>query len=305
MRLGTGPRLLGCPGLRTYDTRLPFEARQLSLSLVCLHDLILAAAERGIGFYRVASPLLPMLGPADLPRCLRQLDDCLALAEWVGATATCRGLRLTVHPVLDVQLGSQEEAIVSRGAAFAGAWAALFAAMGLGREARIVVHRCGRGLRAEAAFVANVMALPEAVRWRLALENDERQCSLDDALRLSRETGLPVVWDYLHWRCYGGDGRTPAEAYAAAAATWPGGEPPKLHFSSPRTTAGHGRPPQPREHADYVDPFAFGDFATAVGECDVMLEARAKDLALAKLRRDLGLSAARAVGEGGALVAAG
>jgi UV DNA damage endonuclease len=363
VRLGTGPRLFSRPDLRTYDTRLPFEARQLSVGLVCLHDLLLAAHGLGISFYRLATPLLPMMGPADLARCLRQLDACLALAEWVGATARALGMRLTVHPVLDVQLGSEDGAIAGRGAAFATAWQALFAAMGLGREACVVVHRGGSGRRAEAAFAANVGALPEAVRQRLALENDERQCDLGAALRLSGDTGLPVVWDYLHWRCNGADrrctgadrrctgadrrctgadrrctgadwhsmgadrrtagaergwsgaawrgaddGTTVAEAYAAAAATWPPGVRPKLHYSSPRTTAQRGRPPQPREHADYLDPFAFRDFAAAVGaDCDVMLEARAKDLALVKLRRDLAPAAPadEVPAAGGALAAAG
>ncbi|MFH1085155.1 MAG: UV damage endonuclease UvsE, partial [Chloroflexota bacterium] len=44
------------------------------------------------------------------------------------------------------------------------------------------------------------------------------------------------------------------------------------------------------EHADYINPFEFAAFC-ALGEAlrpfDVMLEAKARDLALLKLRRDL------------------
>lgn len=42
-------------------------------------------------------------------------------------------------------------------------------------------------------------------------------------------------------------------------------------------------------HADYVNPFEFAAFLRTVPEavCDVMLEAKAKDLALVKLRADL------------------
>ncbi|MHB0877035.1 MAG: hypothetical protein ACYC5O_13440 [Anaerolineae bacterium] len=308
MRLGTGPRLLSRPDLRTYDTRLPFEARQLSVGLACLHDLLVAARQLDVRFYRMAAALVPVMAAADLPRFLRQLDECLALAEWVGAEAKAAGMRLTVHPVLDVQFGSSEDAIVDRSVALVRAWHALFAAMGLGGEACVVVHRCGAGRSAESVFAAHVLSLPEAVRARLALENDERQCSLSAALRLGGKTGLPVVWDYLHWRCGDGDGRSPGEAYAAAAATWPPGVPPKVHYSSPRTTAQRGRPPQPREHADYLDPFAFADFSAQVGpQCDVMLEARAKDLALLKLRQDLEPSWRRCGRrfDGGALAAAG
>jgi UV DNA damage endonuclease len=48
--------------------------------------------------------------------------------------------------------------------------------------------------------------------------------------------------------------------------------------------------PPLRAHADLVDPIAFEAFLAAVGpgrEFDVMLEAKAKDLALIELRRRL------------------
>lgn len=288
MRLGTGPRLLTQPALRTYDCRLPLEARHVSVSLVCLRDLLAEAGRLGIAFYRLASQIVPVLGSDDVPRFRRQLDDCLLLAETVGAEARSRGMRLTVHPALDVQLGSGDERVAQRGAAVACAWEALLTAMGLGSDARIVVHRGGSGAGANAAFAARAAALPPAVRERLALENDERHCSLEAALWLSARTGIPVVWDYLHWRCAGAAGRGIGDAFKDVARTWPDGATVKLHYSSPRTGAVNGRPPQAWAHAEYIDPFAFHDFAVALGgDCDVMLEAGGKDLALLKLRHDL------------------
>jgi UV DNA damage endonuclease len=51
-------------------------------------------------------------------------------------------------------------------------------------------------------------------------------------------------------------------------------------------------PPQPNEHADFVHPFEFIAFLRAardahLPEFDVMMEVRAKDLALLRLRQDL------------------
>ena len=57
-----------------------------------------------------------------------------------------------------------------------------------------------------------------------------------------------------------------------------------------------------RAHADLIDPIAFGQFleSTAAGlDFDVMLEAKAKDLALLRLRDQL---AARGLAVGGAAV---
>lgn len=290
MRLGTGPRLLSRPDLRTHDGRLPFGARHLSTGLICLRDLLAHAARAGISFYRMASQLLPILLPSDLEGYWRQLDECEGLAAWVGREARAAGVRLTVHPVLDIQLGSDDEAVAQRGVCFAAAWAALFERMGGPEEGCVVVHLGGAGPRAAARFAGALDGLPDAIRLRLALENDERHCSLETALRLSRQTGVPVVWDYLHWRCLNPEGRDGREAFAAAAATWVGPGPVKVHFSSPRTATSKGRPPLARQHAEYIDPFAFIDFLGLIegeADCDVMLEATAKDLALAKLRRDL------------------
>ncbi len=77
---------------------------------------------------------------------------------------------------------------------------------------------------------------------------------------------------------------------------------PKIHYSSPKTAVEErsrrrGRRvektlvlPQLRAHADMVDPIGFRHFLrdTADGlRFDIMLEAKAKDLALLRLREQL------------------
>jgi UV DNA damage endonuclease len=82
--------------------------------------------------------------------------------------------------------------------------------------------------------------------------------------------------------------------------TWPSGVTPKIHFSSPRTELklaspeaseeNSARPPLWSNHSDYINPFEFIDFMKRVGgqdNLDIMLEAKAKDLAVLRLRRDL------------------
>ena len=88
---------------------------------------------------------------------------------------------------------------------------------------------------------------------------------------------------------------TLAEALTAVRRTWPVGVRPKLHFSSPRTAwragpAAELSPPQWSEHADFVNPFEFIALVKelpAGAEADIMLEAKAKDLAVLRLRADL------------------
>ena len=121
-------------------------------------------------------------------------------------------------------------------------------------------------------------------------------------MELHRRTGLRVVWDILHHHCNDPDDIPDREALELALSTWTPPVMPKIHFSSPKTAMEErkrrvGRRverswvlPQLRAHADVIDPIAFEHFVreTAAGlEFDVMLEAKAKDLALLRLRAQL------------------
>ena len=93
------------------------------------------------------------------------------------------------------------------------------------------------------------------------------------------------------------------DALALALETWPPGMLPKVHYSSPRLDVTErarrrGRRiersvvlPQLRAHADLIDPIGFEYFvrqAAGGRDFDIMLEAKAKDLALIRLREQLG-----------------
>jgi UV DNA damage endonuclease len=69
-----------------------------------------------------------------------------------------------------------------------------------------------------------------------------------------------------------------------------------MHYSSPRTdwgyrdgSSGERKKPNWISHAEFIDPFSFLDFYRPLLKYapDVMLEAKAKDLALLQLRKDL------------------
>ena len=109
------------------------------------------------------------------------------------------------------------------------------------------------------------------------------------------------MWDVLHHFCHDPDAIPAREALALALATWPDDVTPKIHYSSPRTAVEQrGKRtvlPPLRAHADMIDPIGFEHFVTetAAGlrDFDVMLEAKAKDLALLRLASSSSVPAAR------------
>jgi UV DNA damage endonuclease len=180
-------------------------------------------------------------------------------------------------------------------------------AMELNPEAVVVLHVGGRTGGTQVAlerFEAGFASLSERAQARLVIENDERSFSLAGVLELASRIERPVVWDILHHYCNDPEGISDSEALRLALETWPEDVRPKIHFSSPRSVVEERKQrrgnktvttvalPPARAHADLVDPIAYAAFVASVDPdvrvFDVMLEAKAKDLALLRLREQLG-----------------
>jgi UV DNA damage endonuclease len=202
-------------------------------------------------------------------------------------------------------LNSEDPSVRSAAIAELEVQAALLDAMRQPPDAVVVLHVGGAaGGKAAAAdrFVEGFERLSERARSRLAVENDDRSFALVDVLAIGRRCSVPVVWDVLHHRCLDPARLPDDEALPLALDTWPPGVVPKIHYSSPRLDVEQrerreGRRverrvvlPQLRAHADLVDPIGFEDFlryTAGARDFDIMLEAKAKDLALLRLRDQL------------------
>jgi UV DNA damage endonuclease len=299
-RLGFAVRVLGRPRLRAYDARRPTSQPHLSVSLVYLRDIIAYLVEQQISFYRLPSGFAPFLSASDAPQFQRQLLECELQLGQLGELIRQHQLRLSIHLDLQLALGSAEREQRSRAIAELSAQAALLDALGLGPEAVLIVHLVAprNDLGALDSFAQSYLQLAPNVRRRVVLEHDERVWSLGSLLPLHEVCGVPLVFDYLHHMLNNPEGIAPAPALGLALATWPTDSRPKIHFSSPRTEAHlgpHGSfailPPRPGQHADFINPFEFAALigqTRALPEFDIMLEAKAGDLALLRLRDDLG-----------------
>ncbi len=303
MRLGFVVKPLARPELRSHDSRRWQNSPHLSVSLAYLRDVFTYLAEAKISMYRISSELAPYATHPDMPQFHRQVEQCAVELAQVGAIARSLDLRLSFHPAQHIVLNAPGPDLVARSASDLVVQAAILDTMGLGPEAVVVIHVGGVYGDREAArerFARNYEALPEAARRRLVLENDDVRFGVADTLWVHERTGIRLVFDNLHHRLNNPDGRPSRDALAACLATWPADVQPKIHFSSPRTEwlvdGGDGsQPAEVRQtrwnyHSDYVNPFEFIDFlrmAEGLRPFDVMLEVRAKDLALRQLRDDL------------------
>jgi UV DNA damage endonuclease len=305
MRLGFAVKVLGAGGLPSHDTRRWESGPHLSVSLDRLEAILGYLEDTGIRLYRMATALAPYASHPDMPQFRDQPRECASRLAELGARATAAGIRLSTHPGQYTVLNSEQDRVQRLAVDELVVQAEVLDAMGLGPEAVVVLHVGGASGGVAAAldrFERGFERLPERARARLVVENDDRSFGVADVVALSRRIGRPVVWDVLHHHCHDPDGIPDDEALRLASATWPAGVRPKVHFSSPRTdtelrSRRVGRRverrialPPLRAHADLVDPIAFEHFLThtvAGADVDVMLEAKAKDLALLRLREQL------------------
>ena len=304
-RLGFAVKVLGAKGLPSHDMRRWQSGPHLRHSLERLRAILDYLDSNDIRMYRLATALAPYASHPQLTQFRGQVEECADELAAVGRLARERDIRLSSHPGQYTVLNSTDADVQASAVAELEVQAALFDAMGLGPEAVVVLHVGGTAGGIAAAcdrFLAGFELLSDAARRRLVIENDDRSFGTLDVVQLAERTGLRVVWDVLHHHCHDPAGMSDREALEAALASWPDDLTPKIHYSSPRLDTEtrrlrRGRRveqqivlPQLRAHADLIDPIGFERFMLdVVGErdFDVMFEAKAKDLALLRLRDQL------------------
>jgi UV DNA damage endonuclease len=184
-------------------------------------------------------------------------------------------------------LNSPQQPIVSAAVSELVYHARLLDALGADATCKIVVHVGGLYGASERLamnrFVAVANTLPDTVRRRLVVENDDRLFDADQALEVGRAAGVPVVFDWLHHQANPCRRAVP-EVLFDIVQTWTAADGrPKIHLSSQAAGAPVGA------HAPFVDVrdvLAFLDVAPPV-PFDCMLEAKEKDRALLRLRDEL------------------
>jgi UV DNA damage endonuclease len=273
--------------------RLPRREQLARFAELCAGnaDALLAAlqfcAANGFGSFRILTPILPVKTHPTIGYRVAELpgaDEIVAKFRRCGEFARANQIRTGFHPDQFVVLNSPDENIVARAIADIESQAEIAEWT---NADTVNIHGGGAYGDKPAAlerFQRNLEKLSPRARSRLTVENDDKTFTPADLLPLCRREGVPLVYDAHHHRCLRDD-LSVEEATEAARATWKSRE-PLFHLSSP--LAGWSGP-KPERHHDYIDP---NDFPAAWHgwALTVEVEAKAKELAVARLLRDLQLA---------------
>jgi len=227
--------------------------------------------------YRFTSNLFPFADTEMGERILGELDAELLKT---GNRALEQGIRLVVHPDQFVVLSSDSPEVIANSIKILQMQAMIMDKLGQPRSpwAMMEIHG-GKSDRSE-RLVEVIRNLPEAIRSRLALENDEYSYSAEEILAVCREAQVPMVFDAHHHVIHEGldsyEHPSVAQILAEAQTTWPKQEWQLVHISNGREAFGD------RNHSDLISVMP-SSYCNAPW---IEIEAKHKEEAIAKLREE-------------------
>ena len=241
-----------------------------------------------IDVYRLTSKLIPLATHDELSDWDYQQDFKEQFIE-IGDFIKSNNFRVSAHPDHFTLLNPKDEKVLEDSIKDLDYHIRLFEAMGLHHSKyKLVIHVGGvyaNKTKSIDRFKENFTKLPDRIRRRIMLENDDKSYSATDVLNICEELKIPMVLDVHHHNCIN-NGENIEQLLPRIYDTWIGEEyPPKIHFSSPKSDKDF------RSHADYINVDEFRMFMEIAKrqqrDIDVMLEAKMKDNALIELSNEL------------------
>lgn len=261
---------------KTFDSKGLGYVSELALNNIRdLIEVIKWNHKNNIHFYRMSSDMFPWMSEyefTDLP----DYNKIKTLLAGVGELSNKYNQRLSFHPGPFNVLCSPKQDVVDKTVRELNKHSQIMDMMGLSTTPynKINIHVGGVYGDKESAlqrWCDNFHLLDDNTKSRLTIENDDKTSAytVSDLMFIHENTGIPIVFDYHHHSCHP-DGMSHRDALTLAVSTWPKDITPAVHVSEPRDDK------NPRAHHDYikneVDTFGF--------EVDIMMEAKAKELAL-------------------------
>jgi UV DNA damage endonuclease len=241
-----------------------------------------------IKFFRISSDICPWASEFDM-NTMKDIKDIREVLTRVGAYVKYYNHRITTHPGQFNVLCSPRPNVVERSIVDLTIHSTVFDWLDLPRTpyAKINIHlggAYGDKPKSMERFCKNFERLPEGVKTRLTVENDDK-ASMYSVKELYHgvysNIGVPIVFDYHHHRFCDG-GLSEQEALELAISTWPKGVKPVVHYSESRSKERLDEKIKPQAHSDYVYDY----IDTYGNDVDIMIEAKAKELAV---KRYIGL----------------
>ena len=248
-----------------------------------LAEMIPFIHRQGVKLFRVSSALFPLGDKVE--RELWDNDEVKKHLKLAGDFIINNGMRVSTHPGQFCVLSSDSDDVIANARADLDIHAWIFDMMGLPETPYYAINIHGGKSNRIGKLIDQINKLPDNIRKRLTLENDESAYSVLQLLEAHRETGLPITFDS-HHHTFNTDDLMMEEAYEAACATW-GDIRPLQHISKTDPVHVNGNFTDRRKHSDlihYVPDCQLN--ALRENKVDVEVEAKLKNISVMKMSKD-------------------
>ena len=250
-----------------------------------LETIIHWNVENNIKLFRISSDMFPWASEYGIEN-LPNIQEITEVMKRTGQYAKLNGVRLGCHPGPFNVLCSPNEKVVQNTIIDLENHGKVLDLFGLYNSPfnKINIH-CngvyGDKIASMQRFCDNYDRLSHSVKSRLTVENDDKASmySVKDLMYIHERIGIPIVFDY-HHHTFNTGGLSEQEALELAMSTWTNYIVPVVHYSSSKPKESGNPKDKPQAHADYI----LEKINTYGYDLDVMLECKAKELALLEYR---------------------
>lgn len=252
-----------------------------------LSEMLPKIRKSGAKLFRISSALFPLADQVD--RTLWDNPEVKRYLKTAGDFVKTNDMRVTTHPGQFCVLSSDSDSVVEKAFVELEIHGWLFDAMGLEHSAKYAINIHGGKTDRTSRLVEQIKSLPDNVRKRLTLENDENCYDVVDLLEVYQETGVPIVFDS-HHHVFNDGGLTMEEAYAAACETWSGIARPLQHISNTEPALAGGSVSERRKHSDMIHYVPAPQLQGLRDDVvDVEVECKKKNIGVFKMAKDFNI----------------
>lgn len=241
----------------------------------------------GARLFRISSAMFPLADQVD-----RELWDNDEVKKWLkvaGEYVLANDMRVTTHPGQFCVLSSDSDSVVEKAFVELGIHGWMFDEMGLDHSTKWAINIHGGKADRSSRLIEQIKSLPDNVRKRLTLENDENSYSVIDLLEVYQQTGVPVVFDSHHHTFNDGE-LSMRDAHDLTVQTWTNGIRPLQHISNTEPSLVNGSLLSRRKHSDMIHYVPEPQLqALREDVVDVEVEAKQKNLAVTKMATDFSI----------------
>ncbi len=270
---------------RTFDAKgLAYVSELVQLNLRDTLSVLKWNKANDIYVYRMSSDSFPWMSEYEFDQLPEWSKINKQLVE-IGNYVKSENMRVSYHPGPFTVLASENEDVVRRSINELNKHAQLMDYMLLEQSTKYAINIHINTTKptnelAARRFCDNFSLLSNSAKAHLTIENDDKLSQYSVKMlynMIHKVIGIPIVFDQFHYK-FGPNDQTMEDALKLAVSTWK--EMPLTHMSSSRTI----EDPKARitAHADYI----YEKIETFGLTFDTEIEAKGKDIALIKYRKD-------------------